>query len=227
MHERPQTVARMVCKFHAAMNKLHVSTSAARALAVLALAAVLPAAQAEKADRSQPMTIAADQQSTIDLLKQVVVFNGNVVITQGTLAIHADRVEVRESPEGFRSAVALGGAGRPASFRQKRDGADEYIEGRADRVEYDGQGDTVHFVGHAQVRRLRAGTPADEINGNEISYDNVAERFNVQGGPTNVSPTNPSGRVRAVLVPREAQGAASAASPNAPLKPTGALGERQ
>jgi lipopolysaccharide export system protein LptA len=217
----------MVCKFHAAMKHL-LTPFVFRAAALLACAAVAaPAAWADKADRNQPMTIAADQQSTVDLLKQVVVFNGNVVITQGSLAIHADRVEVRESPEGFRSALARGTPGRPATFRQKRDGTDEYIEGTADRVEYDGQADTVHFIGHAKVKRLRGATVADEINGNEITYNNVAEVFSVQGGPSNVSAANPTGRVRAVLTPRGAAASAPAAKPDAGLAPSGTLGERR
>lgn len=215
----------MVCKFHAAMKHLRTSSLRHVAIAIAVAAASLllaPAAKAEKADRAQPMTIAADSQSTIDLLKQVVVFNGNVVITQGTLSLHADRVEVRESAEGFRSAVALGSGGRPARFRQKRDGVDEWVEGRADRVEYDGASDKVHFIGHAEVRRLRGATPADELTGDQIDYDNVAELFSVAGGPTNVSPANPSGRVRAVLAPPPQAG--SAAPPTVPLKPSGSLG---
>jgi lipopolysaccharide export system protein LptA len=212
----------MVCKFHAAMTQIPTHPLLRAAALALALgAAALPAAHAEKADRAQPMTIAADSQSTIDLLKQVVVFNGNVVITQGTLSIHADRVEVRETAEGFRNAVATGGAGRPALFRQKRDGVDEWVEGRADRVEYDGGADKVHFIGHAAVRRLRGATPADELTGDQIDYDNVAELFSVAGGPTNVTTANPTGRVRAVLTPPPA--AASGAAPSVPLKPTDSL----
>ena len=121
-------------------------------------AAALTPALAEKADRSKPLTIEADQPGSVDLLKQVVVFNGNVVVTQGTMAIRADRVEVRERPDGYRIAIAVGSAGKPAVFRQKRDGVDETIEGEAERIEYDSRGDVVRFVGNAQVRRLRGAT---------------------------------------------------------------------
>lgn len=37
-------------------------------------------AWAEKADRAKPMVIEADKPGTVDLQRQVVVFNGNVVI---------------------------------------------------------------------------------------------------------------------------------------------------
>jgi len=217
----------MACKFHAAMNQLLTPRRGGRALLLSLALAFVPAAWADKADRNQPMTITADQQSTIDLLKQTVVFSGNVLISQGTLAIRAERVEVRESAQGFRSATALGAGGRQASFRQKRDGLDEWVEGYADRVEYDGQADTVHFIGHAKVRRLRGSSVADELTGDRISYDNVAELFSVEGGPTNVSPANPSGRVHAVLTPAPKPASAPAPGTTAPLKPSGSLGERR
>jgi lipopolysaccharide export system protein LptA len=183
----------MVCKFYAAMHK--------RLLLPLLIAAAALPVLAERADRGKPLTIEADQPGTLDLIKQVVVFNGNVEVTQGTMAIRAERVEVRERPDGHRSATALGGAGKPATFRQKRDGVDETIEGRAERIEYDSRGDVVSFAGNAQVRRMRGGTPADEVSGAVITYDNGNETFSVQGAAS--APGAPgNGRVRVVLTPR-------------------------
>src|SRR5688572_17803230 len=105
-------------------------------LLLAATAAVAPA-WAEKSDRTKPLTIEADQPGTLDLVRQVVVFNGNVVVAQGTMTIRAERVEVRERTDGHRSATALGANGKAANFRQKRDGVDETIEGAAERIEYD------------------------------------------------------------------------------------------
>ncbi|MFT3663666.1 lipopolysaccharide transport periplasmic protein LptA [Piscinibacter sp.] len=199
----------------------------------LLLAAALAAAPAfaEKADRFKPLNVEADQPGRIDLLNQHVVFNGNVVVTKGTMTIRAGRIEVRETPDGYHSAVALGSADKPATFRQKRDGVDEWIEGEAERLEYDGKTDTVRFVTNASVRRLRGSTVADEIAGNVVAYDSIAEVFSVSGGAA-ATPSNPGGRVRAVLTPREgsaaaaeAEAAASAAArPALPLKPASTLG---
>jgi lipopolysaccharide export system protein LptA len=86
---------------------------------------------AEKADRFKELTVEADQSSSGDLLNQVFVFNGNVVVTKGTMIIRAQRIEVRESPDGYRSAVAIGSPSQHATFRQKRDAPDEWIEGDA------------------------------------------------------------------------------------------------
>ena len=200
----------MACKFCAAM-RFH------RLLAVFLSAAALAPVQAEKADRSKPLTIEAEQPGTVDLLKQVVVFNGNVVVAQGTMVIRAERVEVRERPDGHRSATALGSVGKPASFRQKRDGVDETIEGQAERIEYDSRGDLVRFAGNAQVRRLRGTTPADEISGSVITYDNGNETFSVQGAAASGAASAPggtgNGRVRVVITPRPEPTGAPAPEP--------------
>jgi lipopolysaccharide export system protein LptA len=193
----------MVCKICAAMTK--------RLAPLLVLATALlatPPAGAEKADRAKPLTIEADQPGTLDLIKQVIVFSGNVVVAQGTMAIRAERVEVRERADGHRSATALGSAGKPASFRQKRDGVDETIEGQAERIEYDSRGDVVRFAGNAQVRRMRGATPADEVSGAVITYDNGNETFSVQGA-NSVPGTAGSNRVRVVITPKP-EAAASA-----------------
>lgn len=160
-----------------------------------ALALAGGAAQADKADRNQPLVIEANKPGTVDMQKQVVVFNGNVVVTQGTMRITAERMELREVGEGHRTAVALGVPDTQAYFRQKREGLDEFIEGNADRIDYDSRSDLVKLTGNAKVRRLRGSTTADEITGNLITYDNRAELFNVAGDNA------AGGRVRAVLTP--------------------------
>lgn len=227
----------MACKFHAFMNKTTVSTpplAPRSALApsmtglLLALALVAPA-HAERSDRLQKINIAADESGQIDLQKQVVVYSGNVVISRGTMVIRAARVEVRQLPSGYYTAVAFGAASKPATFRQKRDGVDEYIEGEAERLEYDGSKDLVKFINNAEVRRLRGATPADEINGNLITYDATTEKMTVSGGAKS-TPANPGGRVTAVLSPREGSeaaaevAAAASAAASAPLKLSPALG---
>lgn len=200
------------------------------AVVVLGALCALPV-QAEKADRFKPLNVEADQPGKIDLQNQFVVFNGNVVVSKGTMLIRAARIEVRETPGGYHTAVATGSPGKPATFRQKRDGVDEYIAGEAEKLEYDGKTDTIRFVTNASVRRLRGATVADEIAGNLVTYDSTTEVFSVSGGAA-PTPTNPGGRVRAVLTPREgseaAAEAASAASMPAPtLRLSPALGEKR
>jgi lipopolysaccharide export system protein LptA len=189
-----------------------------------------PLAQAEKSDRNKQMVVEADKPGTVDLQRQVVVFNGNVSISQGSLLIRAERVELREGADGYRAATAFGVPGKQASYKQKRDAFDESVEGTSDRIEFDGRADTVRFIGNGLVRRLRGTAVADEITGALIVWDNSAELFSVTGGAT--SAANPGGRVRAVLSPRPdtAASAAAAASANTnaapgPLRPSRTLGD--
>jgi lipopolysaccharide export system protein LptA len=175
---------------------------------LVALALVtLPAgpALAERADRSKPLTIDADKSGTFDLGKKIVTYIGNVVVAQGSLAIRAEKVELRQLADERRVATAFGAAGRPAAFKQKREGLDETIEGSAERIEYDDRSDTVRFVGAATVRRLRGATVADEITGGLITYDNLNEVFVVQGKPGGTTSGNGSDRVRATFAPASRQ----------------------
>jgi lipopolysaccharide export system protein LptA len=173
---------------------------------------------AEQADRYKPLHVEADEQSRIDIANRVITFNGNVVVTKGTMTLSADRVEVRETPDGFHLAIA---SGRPATFRQKRDGVDEFVEGQADKIEYDARADTVRLTGDAQVRRLRGTVVAEEFSGALITYSNATEIFEVQGGSD--AQTSTGGRVRAVLTPRQAGPAASGAT----TSPTPGSAERR
>lgn len=171
-------------------------------------------AWAEKADRNKPIVLEADKRGTVDAQKQTTVFTGNVVITQGTLQIRAERVEVQEGQEGYRNAVAFGSAQQPAFFKQKRDGVEETVEGTAERIDFDEKNDTLRLSGNPVVRRMRGAQMADEITGTLITWDNRTEFFTVEGGAK--TPANPTGRVRMLLSPRQAASSPAAAASGPP-----------
>jgi lipopolysaccharide export system protein LptA len=151
-------------------------------------------AHAERADREKPINIEADRVSMDDAKKEST-FDGNVSFTQGTLTLRADKVTVKQDAQGFNYAVAYG---KPAHIRQKQEGTDEYVDGFADRLEYDGKADKVQMFGNAEIKK---GT--DDVRGDYISYDAVTEYYQVIGGGKIVgTPGNPEGRVRAVIQPK-------------------------
>lgn len=179
--------------------------AAVRAAALALWCMLSPAlpAHAEKADREKPIRIEADR-VTVDDAKQLAVFEGNVVLTQGTLMIRADRMQIRQDSEGFKYGTAWGNL---AYFRQKRDGYDEYIEGWSERIEYDGRADRMQMFNRALLRRGQ-----DEVRGSYISYDAASEFFQViGGGPKAATPENPEGRVRAILQPKSKEKPAAGA----------------
>jgi lipopolysaccharide export system protein LptA len=203
---------------------------AAAALCALALAGA-GLAQAEKADRDKPMNIEADAMRYDDL-KQESVFNGNVVVTKGTIIIRGARIDVRQDPEGYQYGVVTAPPGKLAYFKQKRDGApgsDEWIEGESEVIEYDSRADNVKFVRRAVMRRLVGAKVNDETTGALIVYDQSNDTFSVNGAPQ--APGGSSGgdgRVRAVLAPRADAGAAAggkpAPAPGKGLRPSTTLG---
>lgn len=168
---------------------------------------------AEKADREKPINLEADR-VTVDDARQTSVFEGSVVLTQGTLMIRGDRMEVRQDSAGFRYGTTWGDL---AYFRQKREGHDEFIEGWAERIEYDGRVDKMQMFNRATMKRGQ-----DEVRGNYISYDAATEFFQVIGGGAKAATANnPEGRVRAVLQPKSKE--SPAAAPPAPLRPADKL----
>ncbi|PXW99252.1 lipopolysaccharide export system protein LptA [Sphaerotilus hippei] len=172
--------------------------------ALLALALMVSIGlPARAADRDEPLTVDAGQMK-IDGKRRTRQLTGGVEITRGSLVLKAGEVEMREGPRGAL-ATALGTAAQPATFRQKRVGPDEVIEGDARRIEYDAASETVRFIEAARVRVYRDGKLADQVSGDQITYDRQRDVVEVLGA-TGAVP----GRVRAVVTPRAASDAASA-----------------
>jgi lipopolysaccharide export system protein LptA len=188
------------------------------------------AAHAEKADRDKPTNVEADRMRYDDL-KQVNVFSGNVVLTKGTIIIKGDTVTVRQDPEGYQYATATvngpaSGAANAktdklASFRQKRDGLDQYYEGYAEKIDYDGKTDKVYLRQRALIQRLEGATVGDEARGNLIIYDQRTETYNIEGGKESGNSNNPNGgRVRVILQPSSRP---ATSGNTVPLQPSPAL----
>lgn len=175
-------------------------------LVLLGSGLMCSASYAESADRDKPIHLEADQVS-IDDARQTSIFVGNVVLTQGTLVIRGDQIVVVQTKDGFKHGTATG---RPASFRQKRDGVDEYVEGFGDRIEYDSRSEVMDIYGHARVRR-----GDDEVRGEHITYNSRKEIFQASSAP--VTPSAEAERRVRVVIPPEGRSAASAAVPAEPL----------
>ena len=207
------------------------------AIALLAGCAAVtsPVTRAEKADREKPINFSGDT-GDASLQAKGGTLVGNVIITQGTLSIRADRIVFKQNPDNSLSATAFG---NPVSFRQKRDGYDEYFEGFAQRAEYDGTKEFLELFDRALLKHGH-----DEIRSNYISYNVATELFKAEGrasaGPA-ADPGEPGARVRGVFQPKSdsplpgkskdagkgaAKGTAGGIAPDAPpavLKPAAEL----
>ena len=180
------------------------------ALAAAAMLACGPLARAERADREKEIVIGADR-LTADEANRTSTFDGNVVVTQGTMRMTAAKVTVREDAERFKYYVA---SGAPVTFRQKRDNVDEWIEGFADRAEFDDRKDVLKLFNRARVKSSQ-----NEITGDFISYDMRREVAEVSGAPPGQKPP-PDSRVKVIILPpkKGAEADKKAASPGVTLK---------
>lgn len=188
----------------------------AAGLCALLLAGV---AWAERADRDQPMNIESDALRYEDQ-KQLSTFTGHVVVTKGTIVMRGGRLEVRQDAAGNQQGTMFAEPGKRAFFRQKRDGVNEFIEGEADTIEYEGKSDTVRFLQHAEMRRLVGSAVQDEVTGDRIVYNNRTEVYTVDSAPAAGGSAGTGGRVRAVLAPRGDGAAAASPAPALPLQPS-------
>jgi lipopolysaccharide export system protein LptA len=166
-----------------------------------ALVCHVPCAMAERADRDKPINFQGDSLggNTDTKISDLI---GNVVITQGTLTIHADRIQFHQNPDNSVSATALG---NPVSFREKRDGADEYYEGFAQRIVYDGAKRIVELFDRALLKRT-----GDEMRSNYIWYNAETNIFKAEGRPDSKPPAAGEAslgpRVRGVFLPQPKEG---------------------
>ncbi len=189
------------------------ASSIGRMLAALLTAALAQPCLAERADREKPMHLEANQM-VVDDARKVSTFTGDVQLVQGTMVIRGDRLVVVEGEDGLKVATVFGNT---ASFRQKREGLDEYVEGYGERIVYNERTEIVDF--YVKARVVREG---DDVRGEHITYNQKTEIFRVNSGPA-VAGDAPK-RVRAVLQPKPKNGGAASAVPDAlPIAPSDTL----
>ncbi|MDE2259475.1 MAG: lipopolysaccharide transport periplasmic protein LptA [Betaproteobacteria bacterium] len=173
------------------------------------LAISLPV-HAERADREKPVNIEADRMNADDNKKSTH-FEGRVVLTQGTIRLTADNMTVREDADGFKYASAYG---NPVTFRQKREGVNEWVDGMAQHIEYNGKLDRIELFDKAVVHRDK-----DEIRGNYLSYDTKSEFLQARGaGNADGGQSTPNGRVHVTLQPKNDKTKPGSPSPSQTLK---------
>ncbi|WP_213133040.1 lipopolysaccharide ABC transporter substrate-binding protein LptA [Citrobacter sp. FP75] len=165
-------------------NKLSLNLVLASTL----LAASIPAF-AVTGDTEQPIHIESDQQS-LDMQGNVVTFTGNVIVTQGTIKINADKVVVTR-PGGEDGKEVIDGYGNPATFYQMQDNG-KPVNGHALQMHYELAKDFVVLTGKAYLEQVDS-----NITGDKITYlvkEQKMQAFSDKGK-----------RVTTVLVPSQLQ----------------------
>lgn len=189
------------------MSRATTSTAAA----CLAAALLSPPGFAEQGDRDRPTQIEADRLSADDA-RRVTVFEGNVVLSKGTLSVRAERIVVRQDAEGYQHATATG---NPVRFRQKSDPRGElpgvWTEAEARRIEVNDREQKIELFEQARVLRDQ-----DEVRGEYILLDQRTEVFSASASKGSSAP---AGRVRAVIQPKTPPAPEQAPAPSTGGKP--------
>ena len=167
-----------------------------RLLLILMLIFALPA-RAEKADRDKPTQVEANRMSADDV-RRLNIFEGDVIVTKGTIRLTCERLVVRQDAEGFQFATATG---KPAKFRQRQDarpGEKEglWMEGEALRIELDDKNQKIELFDNARVNR-----GGDEVAGDYIFVDQRSEFYQVSSGK-GADKGSKGGRVKAIIQPK-------------------------
>jgi len=162
-----------------------------KALLILGFLVHAASALAEQADSSKPTQIEANKMQADDV-RRLTIFEGDVVVTRGTLKIQADKIVVHQDAEGYQHSTATG---KPVRFRQKLDPkppATEggWMEGEAQRIELDDKSGKIELFEAARVNRA-----GDKVAGDYILVDQRADFFSV-------TPGKGGGRVSATLQPK-------------------------
>jgi lipopolysaccharide export system protein LptA len=190
-----------------------------RRIFIALVAGLALAAHAERSDREKEIVVGADRLLADDA-NRTSTFEGTVVVTQGTMRMTAAKVTVKEDADRHKYYVA---DGAPVTFRQKRDKVDEWVEGFADRAEFDDRNDVLKLFNHAKVKSNQ-----NEITGDFISYDMRKELAEVSGAPPGKAAPANTGRVKVIILPPKKsadaeKGGAADKAPPVLLKPDGGM----
>ena len=157
-------------------------------LATMVLAS--SSAFALKDDVNQPINIVSDNQS-LDMEKSVVTFTDNVVITQGSIIIKANKVVITRPTEKSGKKETVEAFGTPVTFHQQLDNGTP-VDGEANKVHYDLGNEFLTLTNNAELKQLDS-----KINGSVITYDVKKQQLKANG--------NGKSRVTTVLIPSQLQ----------------------
>lgn len=144
-------------------------------------------AYALKGDTDQPINITSGNHS-LDMTNNIVTFSDNVVITQGSIKVTADKVTITRQ-EGQKETIEANGS--PVTFQQTLDNG-KPVNGKGNNVYYDLNSEFLILIGNAELKQQ-----GSFIKASRITYDVKKQQLRASSGGNS--------RVRTVLIPNELQ----------------------
>ncbi|ORU89727.1 MAG: lipopolysaccharide transport periplasmic protein LptA [Cycloclasticus sp. symbiont of Poecilosclerida sp. M] len=142
-------------------------------------------------DKDQPVEVEADN-FTLDDAKKLTTYSGDVIITQGSMRIEADKISIHNSSGKTDKVVANG---RPVKFQQQPDGNQALVRGEASQFNYLLSKDTLVMTGNATLWQK-----GSKFSSDRIEYD--SKRSIIKGG---AQKGGNSKRVKIILQPSKSK----------------------
>jgi len=157
LHNKIHLMKARLHKVHCANNGAwktnHINLSMLRcaSLFLSALLAVPLYALAADTDRQQPINLRADR-IDIDQKKELSLYRGHVVFSQGTLRLTAARAAVQNRGNAVETVTA---EGKPVTFRHRPEGKKEFVDGTAGRAVYHALAQRLDLYGEGALVTFR------------------------------------------------------------------------
>jgi len=144
-------------------------------------------------DRSQPIEVSANQ-ATLDDKKNLAIYEGNVVLTQGSLIIKADKITIKAAKNGQVNEVIA--TGNLAEFTQTPEPNKDPIVAKAEHITYSVAQEKIVLTRSASVVQNK-----NLFQGNVITYDIKQQKLSASGPSETQTEGQPTGRVKMTLPP--------------------------
>lgn len=143
-------------------------------------------------DREQPIRVQADA-AIVDETKGSSVYKGNVIITQGTLEVTADEVEIFTADSEVIQIIAKTNKGSDvlAHYQQQTNEAMDMVVADARKITYLVQEERLHLAGDARLQQVQ-----DVFSGQLLYYD-------LGRGIVNLNSSGGSDRVNMTITPKK------------------------
>ena len=147
-------------------------------------------------DESKDLALRVDADSLKhDDKNLITTFKGNVVMVRNNLTIKGELLQLKQTENGLSYGHIIGS---PAKFKQKRDLDGEWIEGEANRLDYDERDSMFFLSGNASLKRKKNGEIKDEVSGDKLSYSSITDVYKAETTPGKT-------RTRMTLMPRKTE----------------------
>lgn len=144
-------------------------------------------------DRNQPIRVQADS-AELDDRQGVAVYQGSVIITQGSMKITGDKVTITQTASGDIDVFTS--VGRPAYYEQRPAEGKELVKAYGLTIQYFAENERIVLIDQAKV--IQEG---NTFEGEKIVYDTRRQIVNA-GRANGASVTSPRPRIDMIIQPK-------------------------